>query len=69
MNDLLQLSQLAQSYQQQYELNQLSASEFKELINDLNIVGKINENASALQRNQDVYNILVAAVELAGAIA
>jgi len=69
MNDLLQLSQLAQSYQQQYELNQLSASEFKELINDLNIVGKINENASALQRNQDIYNILVAAVELAGAIA
>jgi hypothetical protein len=69
MNDLLQLSQLAQSYQQQYELNQLSASEFKELINDLNIAGKINENAGALQRNQDVYNILVAAVELAGAIA
>jgi hypothetical protein len=69
MNDLLQLSQLAQSYQQQYELNQLSASEFKELINDLNIAGKINENAGALQRNQDIYNILVAAVELAGAIA
>ena len=69
MNDLLQLSQLAQSYQQQYELNQLSASEFKELINDLNIAGKINENAGALQRNQDVYNILVAAVELAGVIA
>ena len=69
MNDLLQLSQLAQSYQQQYELNQLSASEFKELINDLNIAGKINENAGALQRNQEIYNTLVAAVELAGAIA
>jgi hypothetical protein len=69
MNDLLQLSQLAQSYQQQYELNQLSASEFKELINDLNILDKINSNADALMRNQEIYNILVAAVELAGAIA
>jgi len=69
MNDLLQVSQLAQSYQQQYELGQLSASEFKELINDLNIVGKINENAAALQRNQDIYKTLVTAVELAGAIA
>jgi hypothetical protein len=50
-------------------LNQLSASEFKELINDLNIVGKINENSAALQRNQDIYKILVTAVELAGSIA
>jgi len=69
MNDLLQVSQLAQSYQQQYELGQLSASEFKELINDLNLVVKINENASALQRNKEIYNALVAAVELAGSIA
>jgi hypothetical protein len=69
MNDLLQVSQLAQSYQQQYELGQLSAADFKELINDLNIVGKINENATALQRNQDIYKTLVTAVELAGAIA
>ena len=69
MNDLLQVSQLAQSYQQQYELGQLSAADFKELINDLNVVGRINENAAALQRNQEIYNILVAAVELAGSIA
>jgi len=69
MNDLLQVAQLAQSYQQQYELGQLSAADFKELINDLNVVGRINENAAALQRNQEIYNILVAAVELAGSIA
>jgi hypothetical protein len=69
MSNLVEVSQLAQSYQQQYELGQLSASEFKELINDLNIVGKINENAAALQRNQDIYKILVTAVELAGSIA
>lgn len=69
MSNLLEVAQLAQSYQQQYELGQLSAADFKELINDLNVVGKMNENADALQRNQDVYNILVAAVNLAGAIA
>jgi hypothetical protein len=68
MSNLLEVSQLAQSYQQQYELGQLSPAAFKELINDLNVVGEINENAGALQRNQDVYNILVAAVELAGSI-
>jgi hypothetical protein len=69
MSNLLEVAQLAQSYQQQYELGQLSAADFKELINDLNVVGKINENAAALQRNQDIYKILVTAVELAGSIA
>ena len=69
MSNLLEVAQLAQSYQQQYELGQLSAADFKELINDLNVIGKMNENASALERNQDIYNILVAAVNLAGAIA
>ena len=68
MSNLLEVAQLAQSYQQQYELGQLSAADFKELINDLNVIGKMNENASALERNQDIYNILVAAVNLAGAL-
>jgi hypothetical protein len=69
MINLLEMSELAKSYQQQYELGQISPSEFKELINDLKIVDNINSNAFALQRNQDIYNTLVAAVELAGAIA
>jgi hypothetical protein len=65
MSNLLEVAQLAQSYQQQYELGQLSAADFKELINDLNVIGKMNENASALERNQDIYQILTAAIQLA----
>jgi hypothetical protein len=68
MSQLLELAQLAQSYQQQYELNELSASDFKELINDLNIAGHIEANADALERNQEVYQVLMGAIQIASMI-
>jgi hypothetical protein len=69
MSQLLEVATLAQSYQQAYQSGQLSAQDYKELINDLNIMGHINENASEMQQNQEIYQVLVAAVQLAGALA
>ena len=68
MSNIIEVAQLAQSYQQAYQSGQLSAGDYKELINDLNIAGHINENAKDLQQNQEIYNILVTAVQLASAI-
>jgi len=68
MSQLMEVAQLAQSYQQAYQSGQLSAQDYKELINDLNIMGHINENAAEMQQNQEIYQVLVAAVQLAGAL-
>jgi hypothetical protein len=68
MSQLLEVATLAQSYQQAYQSGQMSAEEYKELINDLNIAGHINENADEIQQNQQVYQVLMAAIQLAGAL-
>jgi hypothetical protein len=68
MSQLLEVATLAQSYQQAYQSGQLSAEDYKELINDLNIAGHINENADEIQQNQQVYQVLMAAIQLAGAL-
>jgi hypothetical protein len=68
MSQLMEVAQLAQSYQQAYQSGQLSAQDYKELINDLNIMGHINENTAEMQQNQQIYQVLVAAIQLAGAI-
>ena len=44
MNQALQqLAELANAYKQQYETGQLSSSEYKELVNDLNLSNEIYE--------------------------
>ena len=68
MSQLMEVATLAQSYQQAYQSGQLSAQDYKELINDLNILGHINENSAEMQQNQEIYQVLVAAVQLAGAL-
>ena len=68
MSQLLEVATLAQSYQQTYQSGQMSAEEYKELINDLNVAGHINENAAEIQQNQEIYQVLMAAVQLAGAL-
>jgi hypothetical protein len=68
MSQLLEIAQLAQSYQQAYQSGQLSAQDYKELINNLNIVSHMNENAAEMQQNQEIYQVLMAAVQLAGAL-
>jgi len=68
MSQLEEISYLADQYTQQYQTGQLSAEDYKELINNLNIMGHINAAADDLTENQQAYQILMGAVQLAGAI-
>jgi hypothetical protein len=68
MSQLEQIAYLADQYTQQYQTGQLSASDYKELINNLNIMGHVNAAADDLTQNQQAYQILMGAVQLAGAI-
>ena len=68
MSQLEQIAYLAEQYTQQYQTGQLSAEDYKELINNLNIMGHINAAADDLTQNQQAYQILMGAVQLAGAI-
>jgi len=68
MSQLEEISYLAEQYKQQYETGQLSGEDYKELINNLNIMGHINAAADDLTQNQQAYKILMGAIQLAGAI-
>jgi hypothetical protein len=68
MSQLEQIAFLAEQYKQQYETGQLSGEDYKELINNLNIMGHINAAADDLTQNQQAYKILMGAIQLAGAI-
>jgi hypothetical protein len=65
MSQLQDVAFYAQQYRQQYETGQLSDNEYKELINDLNIMGHINAAADDLTQNQEAYQILMGAISLA----
>jgi hypothetical protein len=68
MSQLEEIANLAEQYKQQYETGQLSGEDYKELINNLNIMGHINSAADDLTQNQQAYKILMGAIQLAGAI-
>jgi hypothetical protein len=65
MSQLQDVAFYAQQYKQQYETGQLSGNEYKELINDLNIMGHINAAADDLTQNQEAYQILMSAISIA----
>ena len=65
MSTLQNLATQASQYQQMYQQGQLSAEDFKELINDLNIAGNINANAEEFQQNQQYREILLGVIQLA----
>ena len=69
MNQALQqLAELANAYKQQYETGQLSSSEYKELVNDLNLSNEINQTAEDLNEDLIARQIILGAVQLASAI-
>ena len=68
MSQIQELALLAEQYRQQYESGQLSASEFKELIEDLNIMQHIETNAEELSQNQEYYKILTGVIQLASSL-
>jgi hypothetical protein len=65
MSQLQDVAFYAQQYKQQYETGQLSGNEYKELINDLNIMGHINAAADDLTQNEEAYKILMSAISIA----
>ena len=69
MNPIQDLAIQANGYQQMYNDGQISAEEYKELINDMNIVGRINANADQLQEDDQHHAMLMAALSLAEALA
>jgi hypothetical protein len=65
MSQLQDVAFYAQQYKQQYETGQLSGNEYKELIDDLNIMGHINAAADDLTQNEEAYKILMSAISIA----
>ena len=68
MSQLQEITFLAEQYKQQYETGQLSASEFKELIEDLNIMQHIEANAEELNQNQEYYKALMGIIQIASSL-
>jgi len=63
-----QLASKAQEYKNQYMLQVISAQEFKELVDDLNIMQEISQQSEELNTNETYYNVLMGIVQLAGAV-
>ena len=68
MSTIQDLAIQAQGYQQLYNEGQLTADEYKELINDMNIVARIDANADQLAQNDEYHAILMGALQLAEAL-
>ena len=58
----------AQEYQNQYNAGQLSAADFKELVEDLNIQSNIDANADEFEMDQEVREVLLNVVQIVSAI-
>jgi len=68
MMSIQQLASKAQEYKNQYMLQVISAQEFKELVDDLNIMQEISQQSEELNTNETYYNVLMGIVQLAGAV-
>lgn len=68
MSALQSLAEQAQLYQQQYESGQMSASEFKELVEDLKVVEQIQNDVNDFERDQMLRAIIVGVLTVASAV-
>ena len=68
MSVLEQLAAQAQDYQQLYSTGQLSASEFKELVENLKVVEQIQNDANDFERDQQLREIIVGILTIASAV-
>jgi hypothetical protein len=67
MSDIQQIHSMAaqvQIYQQQHQAGLLSDAEFKELINDLNIMETIDNSTMEMKLKQDYQELLAGAVNI-----
>jgi len=68
MSALEKLAAQAQDYQQLYSTGQLSASEFKELVENLKVVEQIQNDANDFERDQQLREIIVGILTIASAV-
>jgi len=68
MSALEQLAAQAQDYQQLYSTGQLSASEFKELVDNLKVVEQIQNDVNDFERDQMLRKIIVGVLTVASAV-
>jgi tape measure domain-containing protein len=68
MSALEQLAAQAQDYQQLYSTGQLSASEFKELVENLKVVEQIQNDVNDFERDQILREIIVGVLTVASAV-
>jgi tape measure domain-containing protein len=68
MSALEKLAAQAQDYQQLYSTGQLSASEFKELVENLKVVEQIQNDANDFERDQQLREIIVGILTVASAV-
>jgi hypothetical protein len=68
MSALEQLAAQAQDYQQLYSTGQLSASEFKELVDNLKVVEQIQNDVNDFERDQMLREIIVGVLTVASAV-
>lgn len=68
MSALVNIAQQANELQQQYQSGQLSASEFKELCEDLKVVQQIADDANDFERDQQYRAFILGVIQVASAI-
>tara|TARA_R110000868_G_scaffold139471_1_gene354311 strand:+ start:1841 stop:2056 length:216 start_codon:yes stop_codon:yes gene_type:complete len=68
MSALEQLAAQAQDYQQLYSTGQLSASEFKELVDNLKVVEHIQNDVNDFEKDQMLREIIVGVLTIASAV-
>jgi tape measure domain-containing protein len=68
MSALVNLAEQANQIQQQYQAGQITASEFKELCEDLKIVGQIADDASDFERDQQYRAFILGVLQVAAAV-
>jgi hypothetical protein len=68
MTALVNIAQQAQELHEQYLAGQLSASEFKELVEDLKIVQQIADDANDFERDQQYRAFILGVIQVASAL-
>jgi hypothetical protein len=68
MSAAQQLAEQVQQIQQAYQSGQISPAEYKELINNMNLIQTIDSNASTFKQEQEARAIILGAIQLASAI-
>ena len=68
MSALVDLAQQANEIQQQYQSGQITPAEFKELCEDLKVVGQIADDAADFERDQQYRAFIMGVIQVASVV-